>query len=414
MLHSVKVYKTQFRNWGIRKNLKGHEALDIAAGQGSSTAFWPENRVDEYAARVDRHVKSKNPHNDIVLRAHIWRPIRDSQAMNPPRTLDAPDALRKLEAANYHLHLWFTGTANWKATWFVTGPSFGEQEAFSSLFIAGIERLSRNDQPQQAFRDINLAFDHVKQLVSRDHPMVYMRLISSIFAFSQYPKSEVCSTVCRTLSDFVGKVTGVVHGPKHPLNHFWGESLHISSMEGPESFSLGVAATLVRRCMPNELRIAMGSIDIATWVPSDARDLDEASLRHRITTMASCPDMLSQAQEARLALCELLVAKMRMTETFHFFAEARAFQDADPLRRASKTFWMAELEWRSGNAQGSIMALKLALELDDITAAGEMNIEFTGELKREIENVLRDRQDMMASRNKIEDVTPASVGPTSV
>ncbi|KAH8770760.1 hypothetical protein F5883DRAFT_520565 [Diaporthe sp. PMI_573] len=328
---STKVYKTQLRRWGIRKNLKGQEALEIAAGKETKPIFWPDDRVDVYTARIDRHVRNKYRQN-ILARSHAHA----GTVINPSRRLRAPDALEKVEAASYYFTAYFTGLHNrFLSTWFLTGPSSGEQEAFSSLFIGGLVRLSRNDQQNQAFKEINLAFELLKQLVSLDHPLVYLRLVASIAAFSQYPKSEICSAVCRALSDYLGKLSRVVHGSNHPLNHVWGDSLLISAAEGPESFALGVAAKSVRRCWPSERRIGMGSIDIGKYVPSAARGLDEASLRARLAITASRPDLLSQAQEIRLALCELLIAQVRMAEALHFFAEAKAFQAADPIRRAA-------------------------------------------------------------------------------
>jgi hypothetical protein len=389
--HSTKVYKAQLRRWGIRKNLKGHEALEIAAGKETKPIFWPDDRVDVYTARIDRHVRNKYRQN-ILARSHAHA----GTVIHPSRRLRAPDALEKVEAASYYFTAYFTGLHNrFLSTWFLTGPSSGEQEAFSSLFIGGLVRLSRNDQQNQAFKEINLAFELLKQLVSLDHPLVYLRLVASIVAFSQYPKSEICSAVCRALSDYLGKLSRVVHGSNHPLNHVWGDSLLISAAEGPESFALGVAAKSVRRCWPSERRIGMGSIDIGKYVPSAARGLDEASLRARLAITASRPDLLSQAQEIRLALCELLITQVRMAEALHFFAEAKAFQAADPIRRAGKTLWMAELEWRGGNALASINTLKSALASGEVATAGETNSGVAKRMKQEIEDVLRRRQNLL-------------------
>ena len=139
----------------------------------------------------------------------------------------------------------------------------------------------------------------------------------------------------------------------------------------------------------------MGSIDIEKYVPSDARGLDEASLRDSLAIAASRPDLLSQAQEIRLALCELLITQVRMAEALHFFAEAKAFQAADPTRRAGKTLWMAELEWRGGNALASINTLKSALASGEVATAGETNNGVAKTMKQEIEDVLRRRQNLL-------------------
>lgn len=387
LAYSAKVYKNQFRRWGIRKNLKGYEALKIAAENGSKPIFWPDYRAEKYAARIDRHVK-KHQRNIASSQAHA------RTVMTPSRRLRAPDALEKVEAASYYFTAYFNGNHNrFSTTWFLTG----EQNEFSSLFIGSLARLSRNDQQNQAFKEINLAFELLKQLVLLDHPVVYLHLVASITAFSQYPNSEICSAVCRALSDYLRRLSWIVHGSSHPLNHVWGESLVISAAEGPESFALGVVAKMTRRCWPSEPRIVMGSIEIEKFVPSDARGLDEGSLRDRLAITASRPDLLSQAQEIRLALCELLITQVRLPEALHFFAEAKGFQAADPIRRASKTLWMAELEWRGGNAQASINTMKSALCCDEIATAGGTNEGVKETMTQEIKDVLRHRQRLLVS-----------------
>lgn len=388
MIHSIKVYKSQFRRWGIRKNIKRQEALRIAAGQDSKSIFWSDDRVDEYAARIDRHVRN---YRQSQARSHAHA----GTVMTPSRRIRAPDILENMEAATYYLDAYATSHGNIFCTeWFSTGP----QDTFSSLFVGGLARLSQNDQQNQAFREINLAFEGLKQLVSLNHPIVYLRLVASIAAFGQYPKSEICKAVCRTLSDYLGKLSRIIHGSHHPLNHAWGESLFISAAEGPNRFALGVLAKAIQRCWTREPRVNMGAIDIARRVPSDARGLDEASLRERLAVMAPRADLLSQAQETRLALAELLVMQARMPEALHIYAEAKAFQAADPIRRASKTLWIAEIQWRALDAQGSIDTLKAALACDEVGVAGEANNVETEALKQEIKDILYHRENLLTSR----------------
>lgn len=78
---------------------------------------------------------------------------------------------RASQLASYYLNIYLTDFTELR-TWFWTGPSSGEQESFSSLFIRGLGRLSRNEQPHQAFKEINLAYDYLKRLVEWDHPLV--------------------------------------------------------------------------------------------------------------------------------------------------------------------------------------------------------------------------------------------------
>lgn len=390
--NSAKVYKSQFRRWGIRKNLKRHEALELATAQESSSVFWPGDRDEQYADRIDRHLRnSKRRSNQASSRAQTWMAIR---ARTPPRRLRAPDTLEKVEAASYYLRIYITGNHE-TDMWFKTGRFFEEQEAFSSLFVRGLERLSRNDQQQLAFKDINRAFDYLKQIVERNHPMVYMKLMAAVAAFAQYPKSEICLKVCRLLSDHVRKLTLIVHGPHHPLNHIWGETLHVASAEGAGSFVLGVAVSGVRKCMANRPRHALGAFDIAQCVPSVARGQDEASLRGNLVAMAPHPDLLPEVQETRLALSELMLNQGRIAEGYHYYTEAIAFQDDDPVRRAGKLFWAAELKWRSGNTWGSLDTLKSALQYAEIDSMSDRGNGNARKLKQEIEDALRHKHDLL-------------------
>lgn len=311
------------------------------------------------------------------------------QFTNPPRRLRGPDTLEKIETASYYLHVYITSHHEMD-TWYHTGPFFEEQEIFSAVFIRGLERLARDDQQHLAFKDINRAFDYLKLMVERNHPLVYIRLMATAGAFIQYPKSEICKSICRSLSDYVRKLSLIIHGTNHPLNHTWGEVLHLSSADGPESFVLGVGVDLAKKCMARKANHAMGFFDIAKCVPSDARGLDEASLRGSLIEMASRPDLVSKAQETRLALSELLLNQHRISEGYHFYTEAMSYQDVDPLRRASKAFWTAELKWRAGNTWASIHTLKSALEYAEAESMGGNGT--AGELKEQIDEVLRRRE----------------------
>ena len=363
-------------------------------GQDSSSPFWPDVRDYEYAARINRHLRnSKRRFNSGASHTQVFMTI---EARAPPRRLQAPDTLENVEAATYYLRIYIIGKHETES-WFSPGPFFGEQEAFSALFVRGLELLSRNDQQYQAlaFKDINRAFDYLKPIVERNHPMVYMKLMAAIAAFAQYPKSEICSAICRLLSDHVRKLTAIVHGPHHPLIHIWGEPLHASSAGDLGSFVLGVAVSGLRKCMLNRPRRATQGFDIAEYVPSDARRLDEASLRANLMAMAARTDLLPQVQETRLALAELLLSQGRIPEGYHFYTLAMAFQNDDPVRRASKTFWAAELKWRVGNTWGTLDTLKTALEYAKIESVGEKSNGNAEKLKQKVEEVLCHRHNLL-------------------
>lgn len=361
-------------------------------GQDSSSVFWSGDRDKKYADRIDRHLRNNKDRSDPASSHAQSRMV--VRARTPPRRIKAPDTLEKVEAASYYLRIYITGNHETE-TWFKTGRFFEEQEAFSCLFIRGLERLSRNDHQQQAFKDINRAFDYLKLIVEMNHPIVYMKIMAAVAAFAQYPKSEICLKVCRLLSDHLRKLTLIIHGPHHPLNHIWGDTLHIASGADPGSFILGVAVSGVRKCMANRPRHASGAIDIAAGVPSDARGLDEASLRGNLIEMAPYPELLPQAQETRLALSELMLNQGRIVEGAHFYMEAIAFLDDDPVRHASKLFWVAELKWRSGNALGCLDTLKSALEYAEMEYMDEKNDGTAGILRQAIEDAWTHKHNLL-------------------
>lgn len=249
-----------------------------------------------------------------------------------PRRIRAPDSLEKVEAAIYYLRIYINGSRTDKTeTWFKVENFFEEQGAFSNLFCKGLERLSRNDRPLQAFEDINRAFDQLKQMVMRDHPLVCIKLMIAAATFARFPKSEICWQICRLLFDHIRKLTLIIHGPNHPLNHIWNDTLRLASGSDPGSLVLGVAVNGIQRRTATRSSHASGALDIADRVPGSTRGLDEASLRENLKMMAASPALLPQAQETRLALSELLLKKGRVLEGSQFYYEAIGFMEDDPL-----------------------------------------------------------------------------------
>lgn len=371
-------------------------------GQETPPIFWSVDRNEEYADRIDRHLRNnKNRSATPSPRTQTWMEIRPRTI---PRRLRAPDTLEKAEAAGYYLRIYIIGHHE-SEMWFTTSRFAEEQEAFHSSLIRGLERLSRNDREQQAFQDIGRAFDHLKQLVEWNHPIIYLRLMAAAAAFAHYPKSEICLKICHLLSDHIRKLSIIMHGPRHPLNYMWGDALHISSGADVGSFVLGVAVSGLKKCTAIGGGHAPVAWQIANCVTSEARGLDESSLLARRSAMASRPSLLPQLQETRLALSELMLSQGRLVEGAHFSMEAIAFLDDDPALDASKLFWVAELKWRSGNALGCLETLKSALARAEIEAMDEGSNGNAGKVKQEIEKAIRHKHDLLAFK------APSESGP---
>lgn len=154
--------------------------------------------------------------------------------------------------------------------------------------------------------------------------------------------------------------------------------------------------------MANRPRHASGIVDISEAVPSDARGLDEASLRRNLMVTASHPDLLPQAQETRLALSELLLSQGRTIDGAHFYIEATAFLDDDPVRHASKLFWVAELKWRTGNAMGCLDTLKSALAYAEMESVDDKNHGEAERLKQAIEDAWNYKHNLLVLRETSE------------
>lgn len=349
------MYKYRFRKWGVRKNIKGHEALEIASCQEQSFKFWPVTRGSEYQNRISRHLRNKKVDN-----MSSWEHKGFPYAL--PGRIRAPDLERIVEQALYYSDIYLERlTCTRSSTWVTRPSSLGDHEDFFDLYTEGLSDLSRHLQPNLAFGKINKAFDHLKGLLLADHPFIYYRIAGKLASCRTFPASQVCFRVCRLLAVYCLQLSHLLHGTAHPLNHWW--MAFIKFMDSGELGHFDYFLENTRILASKYVVRVPGLLHIAAYVPSEMRGQEEQALRHRIEATTLHAHLISEAQEARLALVELLLDQGATDEALQLVAEADALRRLDPVSPSTKAFWISELFWRAGELDKSLDILRESLKL---------------------------------------------------
>lgn len=366
------MYKRRFKKWGVRKNLSVREAQDLISAEGSASDFWPDRRQHDYERRIARHLKKggRNPtHNQQghSSASESGALVRQQQQVCPsPARLKAPGDLEKFEGTLFDAEVYVHFTMNPNRNWLAGRAELGENDRFFPLFIGGLDNLSRDHEPNRAFEDIRKAFGHLQGLVALDDPAIYHRLVARFSSYEKYPRSDVCFRVCCLLIRCLGAMWLEVHGPSHPLNRVW--SSHIAMLESrpePGFFEHWMESfrTVGQKIYGNSNSSNIGSTDLSRYITSSFREWDEEALRRGLPESAAKATPAPVALEIRLALAEFLLQQGNADEARKVLAEATAIKHLDASGDLSQVFWMAELEWRAGNAASSFALMREALEL---------------------------------------------------
>lgn len=368
-----KQYKGRFQKWGIRKNLSGRKARELAAAKGMTCDFWPDTRQHDYERRIARHLRNDARNHTCDQKGGSSTSEDEStaspqQVVPSPARLKAPDDLEHFEKTLYDAKVYVQFTINPSRTWLASRAELGEDDKFFPLFIGGLEDLSNDLEPHRAFADISKAFEHLKGLVSLDDPAIYHRLVARFSSFEKYPQSEICFKVCCLLTRCLKAMYIEIHGPSHPLNCVW--SSHVEMLESrPEPglfyHYLETFRTVGQKLYGNKDSLDIGFIDLSSYITSSVREWDEEALRHDLAESASQSESAPAVQEIRLALTEILLRQGRTEEATPLLSEAIALKHLGAASDIGQVFWLSELAWRAGDAGDSFALLKEALELAD-------------------------------------------------
>lgn len=370
---SQKQYKGRFRKWGIRKNINVQKAREIMSAEGAVCDFWPDKMQDNYDRRIARHLRNDTRSHTCSPQSRSPRPggkvVTRQQPVSPwPARLKAPDNLERLEKTLYDTEAYIHFTIDPRRTWLVSREELGDDDRFFPLFIEGLEALSRDHEHHKAFSEIREASKHLKGLITLDDPAVYHRLVLRLSSFERYPQSDICFQVCRLLARCLGAMNLEIHGPSHPLTSIW--SSHIEALDSrPEPGLFHHYLELVRaaggKLYGDRNSLNIGSTELSKYISSSYREWDEEALRRRLTESTSKATPDPAVQEIRLALTEVLLRQGKAEDAIKLLEEATASKGLNARGDVGQIFWMAELEWRAGNATASFALLRKALELAD-------------------------------------------------
>lgn len=326
--------------------------MQLASGKAVSK-FWPDQRGQEYHRRVVRHLSGVRGE----ATRSSWERRRLACGVNCiPAQFTTRDIVAAVESALFYGDVFLQGMRRPGMVSMLHKPETRDNEMFFELFAQGIEDVAQNRQSRLAFANLNSAFDHLKGLLTADHPITYYRLIGNMLSCRTYPTSEIAGKVCRMLATHCLQLSRVVLGPRHPLNHWWMTAIKLIDSRQWEHFEHFLESA--QRMGSRYIAYVPGMVDLIAYVPSDMRGLKDEVLRAHVEELSRDGRRVSEAQEARLCLAELLLGQGAREEGVEFVTEALSFKDLDPVRPASKAFWMSELFWRAGELDDSLALLQ--------------------------------------------------------
>ncbi|KAJ4388235.1 hypothetical protein N0V93_008842 [Gnomoniopsis smithogilvyi] len=369
---SIKAYKGHLRRWGIRKNLKKEEAVQLASGNTVSK-FWPDKRSVEYLRRVTRHIGQRR---ESAMKS--WKRSQKARNVSPiPAQLYTRDVIAAVEIALFYGDVFLqdmncrarvsTTTAPHESSdptkAYLVPPTSNMQhdETFFDLFNQGMNDITGACPPAAAFANLNAAFDHLKGLLLADHPIIFYRLAAIVFSCREYPASDITRQVCRLLAVHLLQLGHVIMGSGHPINHWWSTGIRL--LDSGQWETVDCFLQNVQRLGSKYIAYVPGTVDLITYAPSNMRGLKDEVLRDKIKKMAMDESQVSEAQEARLCLAELLLGQGEAQGGLQVLREAQMLRHLDLDQSARKAFWFSELFSRAKDIDEALKMLKEAIRL---------------------------------------------------
>ncbi|KAF3763981.1 hypothetical protein M406DRAFT_75207 [Cryphonectria parasitica EP155] len=376
-----RAYKFRFKKWGLRKNIKEHEARELISGNKNPEDFWAGTKRLNFERRIARHLEKSKEGSPSLQEGRRATPTPTEVATRAfgsreiPRRMKAPGLHESVEAAKHYWELWLSHDMEIGGIWLKGQPGTEhrcpsglvteDDVDFFPLFQRGLQTLSDDNRTRQAFADINKSFNYLKGLIYLHHPFIYKKIMDIAASYRRYPASEACFRVCCVLVKHSLDLFRELYGPEHPLNNMWSIYFEILESQDVPEFSEHFLNTISATC-PTVWRKTrgfndIGSLRIEAYVPSSVRGQNEEVLRRNLILSKDDPSLVPSAQENRLALAEALISHQKLDEAQGLLMEAGNSSLVDFINPEDKAFWMAELEWRLGHVGPSLKLLEQVL-----------------------------------------------------
>lgn len=417
-----RAYKFRFKKWGLRKNIKEHEARELVSGNKNPGDFWAGTRGLNFERRIARHMEKTKDGRSSRQGSRQRSPQAfdmtiKSSTHQPQRRLSAISPYEALLAAKHYWEIWSkSGSPSYGGIWLHGEAGLERSVAdestshFFPLFERGLHALSCGQETQRAFADVDKSFTYLNGLIMLRHPFIYVRILNLASAYRQFPHVEVCYRVCCLLLDYCLGLLRTLYGQDDPVCCLWSAITDmLQAQDEPQyfdDFQESAQGTCSAVWKKTRGYMELGSVRLEAYIASPQRYHDEATLRRQIarpTTPNQDDAILTPAlQESRLALAELLINQGRTLEAVPILTEAQHYKSLDFINPEGKGFWLAELAWRAGNPQRSIEVLESVLgALDSRSPTDHSNPPTVSALQ--ILALLQHRHSMLLSTSQAED-----------
>ena len=224
-MDSAKMYKDRLRKWGTTKNIKSNEMEAIIRKQAQrslkrkKSAFWIHN--SEVSEQKIIRVRKKRKLSDVqALRLRATTPpglicyTPLNSPLTTPRVLETPERVAKL------VRDYIRGSFDSKI-WRLSGVAVCTSKEISMEPLTAFQRQCDHarasfvaGKPRMAWQLLNLAMEHVGQMVSGDYPQIYDIVTGQI---KSWVHSGLRFGSC-VIADQFSAMSAAVKGSGHPVH----------------------------------------------------------------------------------------------------------------------------------------------------------------------------------------------------
>ncbi|PSR82427.1 hypothetical protein BD289DRAFT_15564 [Coniella lustricola] len=377
---TARAYKFRFKKWGLRKNIKGHEARELVSGSKNPRDFWAGSKGLNFERRIARHMEKtregrSSRHSSRPRSPHALDVTINSSHQQPQRRPSAAGPYEAMLTAKHYWEIWVTRSSHSFGSICLKEDASLEQSladesisTFFSLFERSLVALSCDQETNRAFADVDQSFTYLNGLMTLRHPFIHIRILSLAVGYRRFPHVEVCYRVCCLLLDYCLGLLRTLYGQGDPVCRLWSAITDmLQAKEEPQyydQFLESICGTWSTVWTQTQGYLDLGSVRLEAYITSPQRCQYETTLRRHLADPAAATDdtLTPAAQESRLALAELLINQGRILEAQPVLADVQRYKLFDFVDPESKGFWLSELMWRAGNPQRSVQVLQEVLE----------------------------------------------------